>query len=168
MKRSEIKICGLDASIHPDELREAVATTGGCNKDEIKIGEIKKRSPRGMGAAWVQCPTTAAKAVADKGKIVVGWIAARVEVLKACPMTCFRCMERGHIASNCTSDNNRSNRCYNCGEPGHRARDCSATPKCPVCTDAGKPANGTKGTEATTEEAHPPRNAETVTERKGK
>lgn len=53
VKRSEVRICGLDASIHPEELREAVAINGGCNKDEVKIGEIRKRSPRGMGAAWV-------------------------------------------------------------------------------------------------------------------
>ena len=162
IKRSEIKICGLDASISTDEIKEA--EVGGCAKEEIKVGEIKKRSPRGMGAAWVQCPSTAAKILADRERIVIGWTAARIEVLKARLMTCFKCLERGHTASNCTSEKDRSNRCYNCGGEGHRARECSAPVKCPVCADAGKPANHrfggkncnppatrTKGTERTTE-----------------
>lgn len=121
IKRSEIRICGLDASIQTDEIREAVATTGGCTKEEVKIWEFRKRSPRGMGAAWVQCPAAAAKILADKGKIIIGWVAARIEVLKARPMTCFKCMERGYTASNCISDKDRSKKCYICGEEGHRA-----------------------------------------------
>ena len=43
----------------------------------------------------------------DKGRIVIGWVAAKLEALKTRPMTCFRCFERGHTASNCASDNDR-------------------------------------------------------------
>ena len=130
-KRTEIRICGLDASIQPSEVKERVAAEGGCNVDEVKVGEILKRSPRGLGAAWVQCPVLAAKALADKGKIVIGWVSARVEVLRARPMTCFRCFERGHTASSCTSKKDRSGHCYNCGEAGHRARECTWRPPPP-------------------------------------
>ena len=140
-KGSEIRISGLDPTIKAEEIIEAVATIGRCDKKDVKVGEIKKRSPRGMGAAWVQCPIMAAKALADKERITIGWTAARVEVLKARPMTCYRCMERGHTANNCTSSTDRSKRCYNCGEEGHWAKNCTASPRCPVCSDEGRPAN---------------------------
>ena len=71
-KRTEIRIRGLDMSIQPEEVRKAVAAVGGCSAEEIKVGEIRKRSQRGMGTAWVQCPTPAAKILLDKGKIVIG------------------------------------------------------------------------------------------------
>ena len=77
-KRAEIRICELDDSIQPEEVRERVAAEGGCNVDEVKVGEILKKSPRGLGAAWVQCPALAAKTLADKGKIIIGWVSARV------------------------------------------------------------------------------------------
>ena len=87
------------------------------------------------------CLTTAAKKVADKGKINIGWVAERIKVLKPRPLICYRCTERAHTAKNCTSDRDRSSRSYNCGGEGHRSKECTATSKCPVCSDAGKPAN---------------------------
>ena len=62
-------------------------------------------------------------------------------MLKARPLTCYRYMERGHTTKNCTLDKDRSSRCYNCGGEGHRAKQCTASSKCCVCSDAGKPAN---------------------------
>ena len=140
-KKTELRISGLDGSIRTEEVIAAVAATGDCSENDIRIGEIKKRSPRGLGAVWIQCPTAAAKKLADKGRISIGWVAARVEVLRARPLTCFRCLEKGHTAKNCTSENDRSSRCYNCGGDGHKAKECTAPPKCPVCHDAGKPTN---------------------------
>ena len=140
-KRAEIRIRGLDVSIQPREVKEAVAAEGGCSADDVRTGEILKRSPRGMGTVWVQCPVLAAKTLADKGKIVIGWTTARVEVLRARPMTCYRCLEKGHTAGSCTSMKDRSDVCYNCGERGHRARGCTSPPKCLVCFDAGVASN---------------------------
>ena len=141
-KRSELRISGLDATISNEEVAEAIATKCDCPVHEIRVGEIKKRSPRALGAVWVQCPSTVAKILADAGRITIGWIAARIEALRARPMTCFRCMERGHTARNCTSEQDRSKQCYNCGSEGHQAKACSATPCCPVCSADGRPAVG--------------------------
>ena len=141
VKRSELRISGLDISVKTVEVAAAVAAEGGYSVGEVKTGEIKKRSPRGMGSVWVQCPTTAAKKVAGKSKITIGWVVARVEALAACPMICFRCMERGHTARNCTSTKDRSNCYYNCGEKGHQAKVCAASPRCPICADLGLPAS---------------------------
>ena len=70
-------------------------------------------------------------------------------------------MERGHTAKNSTSNKDRSSRCYNCGEEGHKAKECTASSKCPVCSDGGKPANHRFGgkacdPEVAAQEGHPP------------
>ena len=57
-------------------MKETIAAEGGCNSEEVKVGEIKRRSPRGLGVALVQCPATAAKTLVDKGRVVIGWVAA--------------------------------------------------------------------------------------------
>lgn len=75
-------VSGLDASIQPGEVVEAIADMGGCAKEDIRIGEIRKRTPRRMGDAWIQCPTTVAKILVDKRKIAIWWITARIEALK--------------------------------------------------------------------------------------
>ena len=56
VKRAEVRICGLDESIQPGEVKETIAAEGGCNSEEVKVGEIKRRSPRSLGVAWIQCP----------------------------------------------------------------------------------------------------------------
>ena len=53
-KKSELKISGLDGSIQTEEvIAEVVAATSDCSENDVRIGEIKKRSPRGLGAVCV-------------------------------------------------------------------------------------------------------------------
>ena len=150
VKRSELRISGLDVSIRPREVIEAIAAEGGCSESDVKTGEIKRRTPRGASSLWIQCPTTAAKKIMEKGRLTGGWVAARVEALAARPLLCFRCLERGHTIRNCTSEVDRSNRCYNCGSTNHRASACSAPARCPVCADLGRPADHRLGSKACT------------------
>ena len=89
VKRSEIRISRLDASVKEEEVANAIVASANCQKEELKIGEIRKRTPRGLRAVWVQCPTAAAKEIAEKGKITIGCVAARVEVLRTRPMICY-------------------------------------------------------------------------------
>ncbi|EZA57983.1 hypothetical protein X777_02030 [Ooceraea biroi] len=83
-KRTEIRISGLDDSITPEEVADAVAKAGGCPLGDIKTGAIRS-SPFGLGALWVQCPLAAARKVVAEGKLRVGWVAARVEALPPAP-----------------------------------------------------------------------------------
>lgn len=48
----------------------------------------------------------------------------------------------------CRSEIDRNNRCYRCGEVGHKAQTCLAPPKCPVCSDLGRPSNHRAGNKA--------------------
>ena len=46
-KKAEIRIDGLDGCIRPEEIKAAVAATGGCSEAEVKLGGIRRRSPEG-------------------------------------------------------------------------------------------------------------------------
>ncbi|EFN67291.1 hypothetical protein EAG_00382, partial [Camponotus floridanus] len=72
MIRGNLRLTGLDESIGKDEIGWAIEEEGGCDNKDTRIGEIRK-TRRGMGVVWVQCPLKAAIEIAKKKKIKVGW-----------------------------------------------------------------------------------------------
>lgn len=136
MKMGEIKILGLDDSTTPQDIVEVVARMGECDACDVKPGAIQPLR-NGLGLVWVRCPMAAAIRVAECGRIRVGWTSARVELLDAKPLQCFRCLEFGHAKQYCRNPVDRSLLCYKCGREGHVAMRCDATPRCVVCADAG-------------------------------
>ncbi|MBF2463445.1 hypothetical protein ICI39_14010 [Listeria welshimeri] len=98
------------------------------------------RTPMSLGTAHVRCPLAAVRKLATTSRIRVGWGSARVEVLEARPLYCFRCLEKGHVGQTCPNGTDRSDRCFACGERGHRASSCTAKSlRCPLCSDVGRP-----------------------------
>ncbi|XP_011884103.1 PREDICTED: actin cytoskeleton-regulatory complex protein pan1-like [Vollenhovia emeryi] len=143
-KMGEIRIKDLDESVTQEELQEVVAKAGECDKTEVKVGQLKT-APGGMITVWVQCPLAVAKKVAEKRRVRVGWASARVELLDARPLVCFRCLERGHVRQQCRNPVDRSGTCYRCGQEGHKAQECTAVPQCSVCVSRGLPAKHKAG-----------------------
>ena len=94
---------------------------------------------------WVSCPVASAKILADAGRVLIGFVSARVTVLAATPMRCFKCLSAGHTRTKCQSCFDCSGLCFRCGRPGHKAAECSAAPHCPVCAAGNKPANHQMG-----------------------
>lgn len=139
IKKADLRIKDILDTVEVSELRDAVAQKGECNPEEVKVGVIR-RAPNGLGTAWVQCPIPTANKLAAKGKIQVGWVTSRVELLPTKQLQCFRCLERGHVQANCRSEVDRRNACYRCGQTGHRAVECVEKPKCVICQEAGRPA----------------------------
>lgn len=136
MKCAELHITGLEDLITSSEVIEAVTRAGGCSGRKVRKGEIR-RSSSGLGSAWVKCPTSAAKRVADAGRLKIGWTGARVEVFSSRPLQCYR---QGHARQRCTADKDRSGVCYRYGQEGHTTSKYSARSHCPLCADAGRPA----------------------------
>jgi len=109
VKSEELCVTGLDESVAKEEVAAAIAAAGGCG--DVRVGDIR-RGPSGLGTAWMQCPTAAAKKVVATGRVTVGWVSARVEVLAPRPMRCYRCLKKEHIRSRCTTPIDRGDRCY--------------------------------------------------------
>lgn len=143
-RTAEIRIRGIDVSVSANDIIDALVKTGGCAKEEIRIGQIRD-NPFGQGSVWVKCPALAARKVTKAGSIRVGWGRVTVEPLRPRPLMCFRCLGQGHVRYQCKSEVDRGNRCYRCGAPGHRIGQCSAEPKCPLCVDLGRPAGHVLG-----------------------
>ncbi|KAL0859171.1 hypothetical protein ABMA27_010995 [Loxostege sticticalis] len=139
-KTVDIRLSGLDDSVTKEEVAAAVSKSGGCAADHVKVGLIRQ-SWSGSGTVVVKVPVTAAQKL-SKGRLLVGWVSCRVQVLETKPLRCYRCMEGGHVREQCPCETDRSELCYRCGRPGHQARECvAAAPNCPVCADLGKPAD---------------------------
>ncbi|XP_011706373.1 PREDICTED: uncharacterized protein LOC105461569 [Wasmannia auropunctata] len=135
--RGELRLSGLDASIGPTELRTAMAVTGRCAEEDIRLGQTRS-TRNGLRTIWTQCPLDTAMRLAEEGKLRVGWSTAKVDLLKKRPIQCFKCMAAGHVRERCPSEVDRSSCCFNCGEDGHLARDCGRPSSCPICKEAGR------------------------------
>nr|XP_012218372.1 PREDICTED: uncharacterized protein LOC105669812 [Linepithema humile] len=138
-KMGKIRIRDLAPATTAESIAQAVAERGECSPTEVKVGDIKPSpTPRSLYTAWAKCLLRAANKVAQEGHIIIeGFFGARVELLEARPLQCYKCMERGHVRATCPNkDVDRSSICYRCGEKGHEARECTAQAKCAVCQDA--------------------------------
>lgn len=138
-KMADIRLTGLDDSVTTAEIEAAIRKAIGC-PGQMKLGQIRV-TPSGTGTLWLRCPVAAANRLAREGRLLVGWVAARVHLLEPRPLQCFRCLERGHTRQRCTTDHDRSKLCYRCGQPEHQAAGCTADPECPVCRDQGRRAS---------------------------
>lgn len=83
-KMVEVRVSGLEGSITPEDVTEALSSTGGCALGDVRVGSIRT-SPNGLGTAWARCPAAVAKKATVAGRVLVGWAVARIEALPARP-----------------------------------------------------------------------------------
>lgn len=136
VKKREIRVIGFDESVTLDEITEVLSEMGQCPVSDIKMGPIRFMS-NGLGMVWAQLPVAATVRIVEVGRIRIGWTMARVELLKARPLQCFRCWSFGHVQSMCRSIVDRRGACFRCGQKGHVANACGNEARCAVCHDAG-------------------------------
>ncbi|XP_025157708.1 uncharacterized protein LOC112589298 [Harpegnathos saltator] len=122
-KMGELRLKGLEIATTESEAAEAVAKAGGCQIGEVKTGSMRT-AWNNYRTLWIQCPLAAAKRVAETGSIKIGWTQTKAELLQARALQCYRCLEKGHVQTNCKNNIDRRANCYRCGEPGHLAREC--------------------------------------------
>ncbi|XP_076765209.1 uncharacterized protein LOC143432407 [Xylocopa sonorina] len=132
-KRADLRVSGLDESVTPMEVAEALAAVGGCRVSEVRTGAIPWLQPH---VKWLW-----------QGRLRVEWSDVRVVALPAGPQQCYRCLERGQVRQRCTADVDRGDHCYKCGAPA-TGRDnvrrlppialrTSTTPAVPTAWTAG-------------------------------
>lgn len=89
MKSAELRLRGLDDSVTRDAVVMAVAETGGCDILDVKVEEFQK-SQDGLYTAWVRCLVATANKLAATGRLRLWWVLARVELLNARPLQCYK------------------------------------------------------------------------------
>lgn len=87
VKSAELRIRGLDESIRPADVIDALVAETGCTRAEVKAGVVQQMG-RGMGTLWVQYSLTAARKLAAEGWLRVGWVAAKMNVLPRRAVQC--------------------------------------------------------------------------------
>ena len=146
-KHAELRILGLTELATPKSVRKAMAAAGGCEKEDVVVGDFR-RDNDGLFSAWARCPVRAAEKLAKDGQVIVHPFVAKVVALAQRPLQCHRCLEFGHVQHRCTSTVDRSNLCYRCGGTSHKAKGCFAAPRCPRLRrprSAGQPQDGGAG-----------------------
>ncbi|KAL6253753.1 hypothetical protein P5V15_015805 [Pogonomyrmex californicus] len=61
----------------------------------------------------------------------------RVTLMPQKKTQCYRCLEFGHLSSQCKSETDRSGLCYKCGKKGHILKQCRGVLRCVLCFEAG-------------------------------
>ncbi|CAH2098001.1 unnamed protein product [Euphydryas editha] len=145
VKSVEIRISELDETATKEGVAAAVAKATGVDVGLVKAGGIRP-GYGGTGSVIVSCPISAAKALREKGRILIGWSSARVVALGARPMRCYRCMGLGHTRPQCPASVDRGDLCFRCGSAGHKAVACGeATLRCAICAESGRPSGHVMG-----------------------
>lgn len=132
----ELIVTGFDDSVSSDEIKNKLAQLSGGSDLKIKTGTIRYMS-NGLCMLWVQLPLANAVKVANLERFRIGWTVARVRLLKARPLQCYKCWSFGHVTAQCQATTNHTGHCFRCGEAGHTARTCANSPKCAICADLG-------------------------------
>lgn len=69
VKMAELRLAGLDDSVTPEQVAQAIAGAGGCDAGDVRVGNMTL-SPSGLFAAWVRYPQTAAEKLGER--VLVG------------------------------------------------------------------------------------------------
>jgi len=152
--KADLRISGFDESVLRDEVITMITEVGECLASDVRVGPCRPMR-NGLMMTWVQCPLSAALKVSRRGRANLGWSVARVELLRARPVQCFKCWHFGHVRNNCGSSADRTGHCFRCGGAEHTSYSCSISPRCVVCVDLGYDPNhrlGSAGCRAMSDE----------------
>lgn len=94
----------------------------------------------GTQTAVICLPIDKAKKLLAVGKVKIGWTICRIRE-SVRPMTCFKCLDFGHMAKDCKNPD-RSKLCRRCGQEGHIAAKCQKEPICLLCGDKAEGSQG--------------------------
>nr|AMS38370.1 hypothetical protein [Bactrocera tryoni] len=119
-------------------IRSQIKELNSFDENAIKT---MRQAYAGTQTAVISLPAADSKRLLDAHKIKIGWVVCRIRE-KPNLRKCFRCLEYGHLARACTSEDDRSKCCAKCGEKGHFAKECDKSPSCAACKSSGKKETG--------------------------
>jgi hypothetical protein len=134
----DVEVQDLDCVTTEAEVENSIRSVLGLPADDqtVKIRNIR-HSFMGTQRAIVRLKAANARKIAEKGRIKVGWVNARVK-LKVRATKCFKCLGYGHTRHLCKGPD-RSEACCLCSLEGHKASNCNNPPMCIACRDIKEP-----------------------------
>lgn len=129
---AEVVIKNIDPLTEEQQIREAIKASLGT-EHELQSFRMWERADATQRAR-IRLPREEAEKL-DGRRLLIGYsschfqMAPRVEMARK---RCFRCLERGHLASVCTGED-RTGMCIRCGEDGHKAATCEKAIHCSLC-----------------------------------
>lgn len=140
IRQGNIRVVRFDESVSVEEIAAALAIIGECLNKDMSVGRIYI-SRNGLSVVTVRCPLAIAIKICNAERVKIGWTVVKVDLLRALPMRCYKCLETGHVSVRCKSAMDRSDICYRCSDRGYIAANCIQTPFCILCVEKGKEAN---------------------------
>lgn len=104
---AEIRVRDLTEAVEEADILQAVASAGDCDPTSVKVGAIRSTG-RSLSTVWVRCPLGVANRLIAAKKLRIGWLKTRVEALERRLLQCYKCLEKGHVQAQCSSDADRS------------------------------------------------------------
>lgn len=136
IRMATFRLSGLDPATDGGNICAAVASRGGCRKDDITVGDIR-RLPGGRRVAWVKCPVDVAEKLTPEGRFPIGWSSVVADSCRIRRLQCYKCWDFGHTRESCGASVDRSRSCFRCGQDGHVIKDCANTACCVLCKSDG-------------------------------
>lgn len=128
----QIEIRDIDEVTSKEEVLEALKN----NFAELKLSPSNilslRRAYGGTQTATISLVPESASKLIKAAKVRIGWVVCRIRP-KISPMRCFKCMDFGHAASKCKSEEDCSKTCFRCGSLNHRAKACKNVAICMIC-----------------------------------
>lgn len=142
--KGDLRLVGFDESVQVEDITRVVAEVGECEELALQVSPIRPMR-NGLFMTWVKCPLAIAVKVAKCMKIRLGWTMARVELLEAKAIQCFRCWKFGHTKSVCQSATDMKGFCFRCGQNDHQVKVCQNEYSCHPCGEMGYGVNHRMG-----------------------
>jgi len=109
-QQTRIEIVDLDEMVTAKDLQNALSEQIGISLDATAIKSLRPAFG-GTQRATITLSAAHAKKTLTAGKVKIAWSICRIRESNA-PLKCYKCLEFGHIAANCSSSEDRSGCCY--------------------------------------------------------
>lgn len=131
-----LEIRDIDEVTDREDVHEALVNLSEEFKT-LQLSAIKslRRAYGGTQTATISLSAGLANRLLEVAKIRIGWVRCRIRE-KISPRRCFKCLDFGHLTSNCRSQLDHSGKCLRCGGTGHKIKTCKESPVCMLCSSA--------------------------------
>lgn len=122
-QKAMVEIRDLDEWTEREEIRDAISSAVGNERDDIRVVSLRKHYG-GVQVARALVSSHEANTLVGAGHIKIGMVSCRIRLCDG-RIRCYRCLAYGHNSKTCNGQD-RSKCCKSCGKVDHFANNCKA------------------------------------------